>query len=81
MNTLTLTEAKAGLGGLIDKAFAGETVFIVRPRGRSGRAVVQLVPVRDPEPIPYYPPGALELNRARIAAMDTFSVNDDPFAE
>ncbi|MDR2675959.1 MAG: discoidin domain-containing protein [Opitutaceae bacterium] len=33
MNTLALTEASAGPGGLIDKAFSGETVFAVRPRG------------------------------------------------
>jgi antitoxin (DNA-binding transcriptional repressor) of toxin-antitoxin stability system len=81
MSTLTVAKAKAGLGGLIDKAFTGEEIFIVRPRGKTGRAIVQLVPVAESGPIPHYPPGALVMNRARIAAMDTLPDLDDPFAQ
>jgi antitoxin (DNA-binding transcriptional repressor) of toxin-antitoxin stability system len=81
MSTLTIAKARTGLGGLIDKAFAGEEIFIVRPRGKTGRAIVQLVPVAEPDPIPHYPPGALVMNRARIAAMDTLPDEADPFAQ
>ena len=79
MSTLTLTQAKSGLGELIDKAIAGAEIFIVRPRGKTGRSYVQLVPVQEPEPIPHYPRGALTMNRARLAAMDTLPDNSDPF--
>ena len=81
MSTLTLSKAKASLGELIDKALSGDEIFIVRPRGEAGRGYVQLVPVREPEPVAYYPPGSLKLNRARIAAMDAIPVNDNPFEE
>jgi len=79
MSTLTMAEARVNLGGLIDKAFAGDEIFIVRPRGKNGRAIVQLVPVEDPEPIPHYPPGWFKMNRVRRAAIEfENSLPDDP---
>jgi len=79
MSTLTMTEARTELGGLIDKAFAGDEIFIVRPRGKHGRAIVQLVPVEEPEPIPHYPPGWFEMSRARRAAIEfENSLPNDP---
>ena len=84
MSTLTMAKARLDLGGLIDKAFAGDEIFIVRPRGKKGRVTVQLVPVEEADPLPYYPPGALaEMNRVRLAALafeKSLPDDPDPFA-
>jgi len=77
-----MAKARLDLGGLIDKAFDGDEIFIVRPRGKKGRVTVQLVPVEEADPIPHYPPGWFEMNRARRAiyeAIDKIPDDPDPF--
>lgn len=81
MNTETtissISDAKPRLGRLIKRALAGEPVFIGRAQGSSD--LVQLVPVPRPEPIPYYPPGAIKMTRSLIAATTIFPLLDNPF--
>lgn len=61
MSTVSLTEAKAHLGALIDRVADGDTVTITR----GGRAVACLTPVRD---VPRRPID-LEVLRALTDAM------------
>jgi len=74
-HTLTITEAKSSLGDLIAKVMQGKEVFIRSARGES--ALVQLVRVSLPDPIPYIPPGGLDLSEAQLRLHETFPVNDD----
>ncbi len=71
MKTMTVTEAKGVLGQLVDRALKSKPVFI-----RRGDRVVQLVPAAMPDPIPVYPPGALEMTEERLAFIN--SMPDEP---
>ena len=70
MRTLTVSEAKAVLGSLVDRALASKPVFI-----RRGARVVQLVPAVMPEPIPAFPEGSLTMTDERVARIN--SMPDD----
>ena len=73
--TLTVTEARAALGELIADAMQGREVFIRSARGEP--ALVQLVRVSLPDPIPRIPPGGLDISEAQLALHETFPVDDD----
>ena len=72
--TLTVTEAKASLGDLIAEVMRGKEIFIRSARGDA--ALVQLVRVPVPDPIPHIPPGGLDLSEAQLRLHETFPVND-----
>ena len=65
---LTVSEAKPRLGALVDQALKSNPVFI-----RRGRQVVQLVPAVMPEPIPFFPEGALARSAAEIAQLTSMT--------
>ena len=72
MDSITVSNAKPQLGRLVDRALKFQPVFI-----RRGRQVVQLVPAVMPDPIPYYPEGALTRSPERLAAlMQTFTTDE-----
>ena len=74
-HTFSVTEAKASLGELIAEAMKGHEVFIRSARGKP--AVVQLVRVAVPDPIPYITPGALEITDEQVALHETFPLADE----
>jgi len=74
-HTLTITEAKSSLGDLIAKVMRGKEVFIRSARGES--ALVQLVRVPLPDPIPHIPPGGLDISEEQFRSHEVFPINDD----
>ena len=70
MTRITLTEAKAHLGGLIARAEAGETVEIMR----RGKIVARLVPAERPKK-----PIDIERLRALTASMQPPAESVDDF--
>lgn len=74
MKTMTVTEAKGVLGHLVDRALQSKPVFI-----RRGERVVQLVPAAMPDPIPVYPPGAMERSAEQIAFLQSGADEPEPY--
>ena len=74
--TLTVTEAKATLGDLIAAVMRGKKEVFIRS-ARGDAALVQLVRVPIPDPIPHIPPGGLDLSEAQLRLHETFPVNDN----
>jgi energy-coupling factor transporter ATP-binding protein EcfA2 len=70
----TVTEAKASLGDLISKAEKGESVFIRTGKGK--QTIVQLVRAVIPEPIPFIPPGGLDVTADQVALHELVPIND-----
>jgi len=73
-HTLTITEAKSVLGDLIADVMRGKEVFIRSARGKA--ALVQLVRVPIPDPIPHIPPGGLDLSEAQLRLHETFPIDN-----
>lgn len=73
MKTVTVTKAKGVLGRLVDDALKSKSVFI-----RRGGRVVQLVPAVLPEPIPVYPPGALDRSAEQVAFLQSGPDEPEP---
>jgi pantoate kinase len=74
-HTVSISEAKASLGDLIAQAMKGHEIFIRNTRGKP--AMVQLVRVAIPDPIPYIAPGGLEITGEQIALHETFPLADE----
>lgn len=72
MKTLTVSEAKGGLGRHVDRALRGEGVFI-----RRGDRFVQIIPAVVPDPIPVYAPGALVRSDDDVALLMSMSTDDE----
>jgi hypothetical protein len=68
--SVSLSKAKTYLGRLVDKAAAGETVYIVK-----GHKRFVLQPVPEIDPIPLRPPGyfANVYSKAEIAEENRFA--------
>ena len=73
MKTYSVTEAKAKLGPLADRALENRPIFI-----RRGQRILQLVEATMPEPIPHFPEGHFAVGEDRAEYLNSLPIDSSP---